>query len=153
MKRALDLLYRLKRRLWRLFRLRSRGVKVMLFNAGGEVVLIRNSYGRTDLFVLPGGGVKFFEEPEQAAVREIREELGCKVDGLAFLSTHASRAEGKRDTVHLFKALADGEPRADRVEVEEARFFALDNLPAATSPATRRRIEEYLGHRAADGRW
>lgn len=153
MKRALDLLYRLRKRLRRLFRRRTLGVKVMLFNASGELVLIRNSYGRTDLFVLPGGGVERFEAPEQAAVREIGEELGCKLEGLAFLSTHESGDEGRSDTVHLFKAIADGEPRADRIEVEEARFFALDDLPAATSPATRRRIEEYLGRRPADGRW
>ncbi|HYN20832.1 MAG TPA: NUDIX domain-containing protein [Thermoanaerobaculia bacterium] len=153
MKRALDVLYRLRKRLRRLFRPRTLGVKVMLFNASGELVLIRNTYGRTDLFVLPGGGVKRFEAPEQAAVREIGEELGCRVDNLAFLSTHESAAEGRSDTVHLFKAIADGEPRADRIEVEEARFFALDDLPAATSPATRRRIEEYLGRRPADGRW
>ena len=152
-RRALDLLYRLKKRLLRILRPRTRGVKVMLFNAAGELVLIRNSYGRTDLFVLPGGGIKRREEPEQAARREIREELGFEVEGLAYLSTHANRGKGKNDTVHLFKSLVDGAPTPDRFEVEEARFFALDALPDATSAATRRRIEEYLGVRAADGSW
>ena len=150
---ALDLLYRLKKRLLRIFRPRTRGVKVMLFNAAGELVLIRNSYGRTDLFVLPGGGIKRREEPEAAARREIREELGFEIEGLDFLSEHANCAGGKNDIVHLFKARVDGAPTPDRFEVEEARFFALDALPEATSAATRRRIEEYLGARAADGSW
>ena len=152
-RRALDLLYRFKKRLLRIFRPRTRGVKVMLFNARGELVLIRNSYGRTDLFVLPGGGIKRREEPEQAARREIKEELGFEVEGLDFLSEHANRSEGKNDTVHLFRALVDGAPKVDRVEVQEARFFALGDLPPTTSPATRRRIEEYLGRRPPDGHW
>ena len=153
MSRALDVLYWIQKWLWRVFRPRTRGVKVMLFNAKGELILIRNSYGRSDLFVLPGGGIKPFEEPKQAAMREIKEELGYTIHGLAFLSTHASSAEGKTDTVHLFKAIVDGEPIADRFEVQEARFFATDDLPQAISPATRRHIEEYLGDRPVDGSW
>ena len=152
-RRALDLLYRLKKRLMRIFRPHTRGVKVMLFNAAGELVLIRNSYGRSDLFVLPGGGIRRREEPEQAARREIREELGFEIEALAFLSEHANRGEGKNDTVHLFKAQVDGAPAPDRFEVEEARFFALDALPEATSAATRRRIEEYMNLREVDGTW
>jgi hypothetical protein len=51
----LDLIYRIRRRLWRTLRWRTRGVKVMLFDEWGRLMLIRNTYGRTDLFVLPGG--------------------------------------------------------------------------------------------------
>jgi 8-oxo-dGTP pyrophosphatase MutT (NUDIX family) len=68
----LDLLYRLQRQLWRLFRPRTRGVKVMLFNDAGEIMLVRNSYGRSDLFLLPGGGIRPFEAPAAAAAREVR---------------------------------------------------------------------------------
>ncbi len=125
----------------------------MLFSPSGELMLIRNSYGRSDLFVLPGGGVKPFEDVQAAARREIREELGCEVQELTLISRHVSGAEGKRDTIYLFKGIAVGEPAADGREVEEARFFALGDLPPATSPATLRRIEEYVGRRLADGAW
>ncbi len=125
----------------------------MLFNSAGQLVLIRNGYGRSDLFVLPGGGVRPFEEPAAAARREIREELGVALTGLKFRSRHCSTAEGKRDEIHLFEALVDGEVKKDGAEVLEACFASLDNLPSATSPATRRRIEEYLGRREPDGSW
>lgn len=153
MRRVLDLAYSLQRKTWRLLRPRTRGVKVMLFNAGGELMLIRNSYGDSDLFALPGGGIRPFETPERAARREISEEIGCEIEGLSAVSTHFSSAEGKRDTIHLFTARAAGNARPDQFEVVEARFFAVDALPASTSPATRRRVEEHLGSRSTDGSW
>ena len=153
MRPLLDLLYRLRRRLWRVLRLRTRGVKVMLFDEAGALLLIRNTYGRTDLFVLPGGGIGWFEAAAAAAVREVREELGCAALDLVFVSTHLASAEGKSDTVHLFRARAGGPVAADGVEVAEARFFPLDALPPTLSPATARRIDEYRGRRPAGAAW
>jgi ADP-ribose pyrophosphatase YjhB (NUDIX family) len=153
MRRLLDLAYRIRKRLLRIFRRRTRGVKVMLFNGAGELLLIRNSYGRSDLYVLPGGGIRPLETPARAACREVGEELDCLVEEIELISTHSSQAEGKQDTIHLFRAITENRPRPDRFEVEEARFFALDALPANVSPATKRRIEEFLGTRTHDGGW
>ncbi|QAY75177.1 NUDIX domain-containing protein [Sphingosinicella sp. BN140058] len=153
MRRLLDLLYRVQKRMWRIFRPRTRGVKVMLIDRDGAILLIRNNYGRSDLWVLPGGGIRPFEAPEAAAGREVREELGCGLRGLSLRATLFSGAEGKRDTVFLFAAEAVGDPAPASLEVAEAGWFALDTLPQATSPATRRRIDEHFGRRAADGRW
>jgi len=151
--RRLVALYLLQRRLWRILRPRTRGVKVMLFDEAGAVLLVRHTYGRTDQYLLPGGGIRPFEQPAKAAAREMREELGCGLADLVFVSTHISTSEGKRDTVHLFRARVDGAVRADGVEVAEARFFALDALPGGVSPATLRRIDEYRGVRAVSEAW
>ena len=153
MRPFVDLLYRIRKTLLRVFRAHTTGVKVMLFGRGGDILLIRNSYGRSDQFALPGGGVRPFEKPARAAAREVREELGCAVADLAYVSTHVNRAEGRRDTVHLFRGRIDERPVPDGFEVEEARFFALDALPEAMSPGTLRRIEEHLGRRPTDGGW
>jgi 8-oxo-dGTP pyrophosphatase MutT (NUDIX family) len=146
-------LYRLRRLVWRVLRPHTRGVKVMVFNDAGELLLVRHSYGRTDQFMLPGGGIRPFEAPEAAAVREIREELGCGVEDLAFVSLHASAQEGKRDTVHLYRARAAGPVRVDGIEIDEARFFRLDALPPTVSPATLRRVAELRGERAVSEAW
>ena len=151
---AMQLLYAVHRTLSRTLRWQTRGVKVMIFNPAGELLLIRNSYGpRRREFVLPGGGIKRSETPEAAALREVREEVGVEAERLALRATYFSAAEGKRDTIHLFTAHSGATPEADGLEVEEARFFALDRLPDNVSAATMRRIAEYRGERAVEPRW
>ena len=141
MRRAVNALHQAKKQLLKLLRIRTRGVRVMVFNPAGEVLLIRHTYGRSDLYNLPGGGIRPWESPEHAAHRETREEAGCTLAGLVPVS------------VHLFSAQSEDRPIADGVEVEEARFFALDALPATLSPATWRRLQEHLGRRSPNGRW
>jgi 8-oxo-dGTP pyrophosphatase MutT (NUDIX family) len=153
MRPLLKLLFPARQALLRLLRIRTRGVKVLLLNEAGEILLIRNSYGRTDLFVLPGGGIGRTEDPAAAARREIEEELGCAIAELAFVSTHLNWGEGRQDTIHLFRGLAEGEPRADSVEVIEAAFFAPEAPPQSVSEATQRRLDEHLGRRMPDGSW
>jgi len=153
MRSIVQLAYQVRRWALAVFRIRTTGVKVMMFNSAGELLLIRNGYGASDQFVLPGGGVSRRESPAAAAAREIREELGLEVRDVDPVWTYESGAEGKRDTIHLFKAISDGQPVEDQVEVVEARFFSLDALPDRTSPATLRRVAEMKGERPIDGRW
>ena len=125
----------------------------MLFNPGGELLLVRNTYGASHHFVLPGGGVRPWEQPQAAAVREVREEVRVGVTELTFIASYFSAAEGKRDTVHLFRAQTADHPTPDGFEIAEAAFFALDALPPALSPATARRIAEHRGDRRPAAEW
>jgi len=145
--------YILRREVLRLLRLRTTGVKVMLFNDADELLLIRNAYGDSGQYLLPGGGVSRDESPAAAAIREVREEIGIELDRVEPVWTFESNAEGKRDTIHLFKAKTRGRPEIDGREVIEARFFPLGALPSRVSPATLRRIDEISGERPMDGRW
>jgi ADP-ribose pyrophosphatase YjhB (NUDIX family) len=138
---------------WRTFRPRTRGVKVMVFNHSGKLLLVRNTYGDTSRFALPGGGVRPWEQPHAAAAREIREEVSVGVTELTLVSTHYSAAEGKRDTVHLFRARTTDDPVPDGFEIAEAAFFALHALPEKLSPATARRIAEHQGDRDVSADW
>jgi ADP-ribose pyrophosphatase YjhB (NUDIX family) len=153
MRALLQVAYLLRRIVIGALRLRTTGVKVMVFNDRGELLLIRNSYGDRAQYLLPGGGVSRRESPAAAAIREVHEELGLHVTDAEPVWTYESSAEGKRDTIHLFRVIANEAPRIDDREVIEARFFALDALPPTVSPATRRRIEELMGQRPFDRRW
>ncbi|WP_445193322.1 NUDIX domain-containing protein [Sphingomonas sp. Tas61C01] len=152
-KRWLDRAYRFRRRVQALVGWRTRGVKVAAFHQSGEVLLVRHRYGDTAAFMLPGGGVKWREDPLDAAAREIREEIGCGITGVTIVGTYLAAGEGRRDTVHLYRAMLVGTPMPDRVEIAEAAFFALDRLLATASPATRRRLDEIAGRAPIDAAW
>lgn len=73
------------------------GARVVLVDARGRVLLLHFVYRRgplagTDYWGLPGGGIEPGETPERAAVRELGEETGVRVDGVG-----AVRAESRYD--------------------------------------------------------
>jgi len=152
MRRLIEQAYALHRWLLKVLRIETRGVKLLVHDDRGRVLLIRNRYGR-DHWLLPGGGVKRGEPPVDAARRELREETGLDAATPRFFARHHSSAEGRRDTIDLFVAVASGEPVADGVEVADACFFAPLALPDTVSPATLRRIGEWQGERDIDSRW
>lgn len=128
---------------WRLVRPTTLGCRCLVLR-GGSVLLVRHTYD--PWWHLPGGGVKRSEAFSEAARREVREETGLEVDGLRLLHLYHSRAEGKSDHIALFVAESpSGLPRAGSLEIAEVCFAPLAALPDDTSPATRRRIAEYLG--------
>ena len=101
---------------------------------GYEVALIRVLRARGGTaWALPKGWVEQGEEPEQTAVREVREETGLqtrvlrKVDEISY--QFYSRADHDRisKTVHLFLLECLGGDTADHdTEVEEARWFPIE---------------------------
>jgi len=54
-------------------------VKVVIWSSNGNVLLVKPDYKPTWQF--PGGGVEAGESPIEAALREIYEETGLRVDG------------------------------------------------------------------------
>ena len=149
----IQVLYKVRRRALALLRWRTRGVKVAAFDAGGRVLLVRHGYGRSDLWMLPGGGLHRRERAEAGAVRELAEETGCGLAGAAVLARVEARAEGRRDTVWLVRGRTDDAPQPDGREVIEACFFSPDAPPPEASPATRRRLAELAAGRVAGGAW
>jgi 8-oxo-dGTP pyrophosphatase MutT (NUDIX family) len=138
---------------WWIARPETRGVRaIVLCDAGRSVLLVKHTY--TVDWYLPGGGVRRGEELEAALLRELREELGiATVRELRTLGTYESDREFKRDTVTVFVVSADYGGIRQAAEIEEARSFPLAELPAGTSPATRRRVAEFLGGGPVSRRW
>jgi len=145
------------RLVWRVTAPRTIGVRALLLDREGRVLLVRHTY--LPHWYLPGGGVKKGESIEAALHRELAEEVGiadARIERV--LGVYHSRREGKDDHIVIFVASAgggagDGAASTDALEIEAAGWFALDALPATTSPATRRRIDEYRSGATGLGSW
>jgi 8-oxo-dGTP pyrophosphatase MutT (NUDIX family) len=107
----------------------------------GRVVLVKHTYD--ELWYLPGGGVEREETLEDAVRREAREEVGAELGQLRLLGAYTSFSEYKSDHVLVF--VCHDFSLTGETDREIARFglFDLEALPEDTSPATRRRIQEY----------
>lgn len=58
-------------------------VSAVIFNDQNEILLVKRSFNDDFLpgvWEMPGGGIDFGEEPEDAVVREVKEETGLSID-------------------------------------------------------------------------
>jgi len=133
----------------------SLGVKGLVLTASDEVFLVRHSY--LPGFHLPGGGVDPGESAHDAVARELREEGNLELGSPATLfGVYFNEALDRRDHVLLFvvrDAQQPAPPRVPNAEILEAGFFHIDRLPAATTPATLRRLDEVIGGTAPARIW
>jgi ADP-ribose pyrophosphatase YjhB (NUDIX family) len=127
---------------WMVRRPHTAGVKVVL-RRGDDVLLVRHTYGRRADWDLPGGFINDGEDPQDAVLRELAEEVGLIAQRPIALGTILLRSSGRRDTVHCFAADLYGEPAGleiDEGEIAQARWFAHDALPSETATYTRRMV-------------
>lgn len=134
--------YRLRRRWRRFVRRPIEGVTVIALDADGKVLLVRHSYG-SGRWTLPGGGLDRGEDPLACANREMREELGCGLTGVALFDVVDGFVDRSPNRGHVFVGRIEGTPRPDQREVIEAGWFAFDALPAEMVAASRHEAERY----------
>ena len=99
-----------------------------------QVLLIKNSY--RSYWTLPCGGVNKGESPLQAAVRELREEVGLHIQpqDLRFSAKILYEGENKRDHIHIFSHQFSRKPsvQIDNMEVEEYQWVNKENVQQYT---------------------
>jgi 8-oxo-dGTP pyrophosphatase MutT (NUDIX family) len=118
-------------------------------DGGVEVALVL--VGPRRRWQLPKGIVEEGEEPAATAVREVREEAGLDTTVAAeletieywYVATRGAERVRYHKFVHFFLlATTGGDVRDHDREVEEARWFPLDEALAALAFANERRVVE-----------
>jgi 8-oxo-dGTP pyrophosphatase MutT (NUDIX family) len=121
---AYKVAYRMMRVYWGVRRPATHGALVTLWHQG-QVLLIQNSY--VPYRSLPGGYVGRYETGPEAAVRELKEEIGlhATTDQLEKVFDEVKDWEGKRDHVEIFTLELGTRPsvQIDHREVIAADWF------------------------------
>lgn len=114
----------------------SQDGKILLQKRGRKV---RDEQGKWDI---GGGSVDFGERPEEAIVREMKEELGIKLKDLKFLGVETMfRTDHHGQRTHWISFEYSGivtNPQGLKIEedgkIEEFAWFTKDNLPEPLHP-------------------
>ncbi|MCM3633540.1 NUDIX hydrolase [Paenibacillus camelliae] len=127
--------------------------------AGACVLLIRDGTllleKRTDngLWGLPGGSLEPGETMEEVAVRELYEETGLRAKSLELMNVFSGEDLYYKyphgDEVYNVVAAYicnefDGSIKKDHREVDEIKFFNINNIPKNISPPDKPTIQEFL---------
>lgn len=112
-----------------------------IFDDLGRLLVVQ-LHGR-DLWGLPGGGIEPDETPQEAVVREVREETGLevRVDGLADVfggpqlhHTYVGGDEGAYVMIAFQCSIIGGQAQPDGEEVTDLRYITLADLERLSVP-------------------
>ena len=109
-----------------------RTVHVLVFNTKGELFLQKRAEdkdiqpGKWDTSV--GGHLDIGEGYEEAAVREMLEELGIDNVPLTPLYAYPMRNEIESENVRTYRCTYDGPITPDPTEISEARFWTMEEI-------------------------
>lgn len=118
---------------------------ITLITRGDELLLVKGRNFKRDFYGLVAGFVETGETLEEAAMREIKEEVGLEVQNIRYHSSQPWPYPCGL-MVGFTAEYKSGDIRLQREELEDGRWFhkdSLPNLPEKLSIA-RRLIDDYL---------
>lgn len=130
------------------------GVRILV--PRGDTVLLVRHRGGSRPWSLPGGGVERGESLDEAARREVREEACCEVGPGHLLGIYHAFYEGMTSYTAVFVCPPLGEAAAPvgDLEIVDARFFLVRDLPSNTERGSLARVAEHArGERGLATHW
>ena len=101
---------------------------MVLIQRNQEVLLARSSYFKPGMYSAIAGFIDIGESAESAAHREVKEEVGVEISRLEYFGSQSWPFPNS--FMIAFKAhYLKGECKIDNNEIEDAKWFSLDNLP------------------------
>ena len=111
-----------------------RAAHVLVFNSAGKLLLQLRAKnkdiqpGKWDTSV--GGHLSVGEGYHEAALREMKEELGIEGVELKYLYDYPLRNEVESENIMSFHIVYDGPVRFQESEIDEVRFWGVDEIRA-----------------------
>jgi 8-oxo-dGTP pyrophosphatase MutT (NUDIX family) len=113
----------------------------MLVERDGQFCLIRHSYGNRTLWMAPGGGVDWHEQPKDAAIRETAEEVGITaLNEVRLVYAYVHQIGWVDDVVVVYASQTDQDFQYVSSEIDEIAWFPPDRLPERTTDGTRQSL-------------
>ena len=109
-----------------------RAAHILVFNTRGQLILQKRSLnkdiqpGKWDTSV--GGHVDSGESYEEAAYRELYEELGIKGIGLEYLYDYKLRNEVESENIRSYCCIYDGDITFNPYEIDDVRFWDIEEI-------------------------
>ena len=100
----------------------------IILNEQGQLLLCEHTYRRQCPWGLPGGDIKFGEDPAEAVRREIREETGLSVDTTRLVLVESSKKVRKVTLTYYCTGVSGTFTPSD--EVSTIQYFDPAALPA-----------------------
>lgn len=125
---------------------RTFGARAVALTPEGNVILVRLRYAPG--WRIPGGGRKEGEDPREAVLRELREEIGMTGHGEVQLACELEeRHDFKRDLAAVLVVRdVRYQPRRWSWEIERVAEMPLDKLPNDMSPRAQGWLDAVRDH-------
>lgn len=131
-----------RRMYWFIVRPERRGAKGVIF-WNDRVLLVRLSYGHKR-WALPDGGVEREESFRDAAIREVKEEVGIAVSEAEFFYEYHTSLQYRKNTTQCFAMkVSSPEFTIDEQEIAEAGWFPPGGLPENVVPSVKEVLMKY----------
>lgn len=102
-------------------------VAAVIFDEEGCILLGKHTYRKNHPWGLLAGNLEYGENPEDAIVRELREETGYEIKVQRLLKAVSAREAHHVSLIYLCKII--GGSFIPTPEISTIRFFPLDSLP------------------------
>lgn len=116
------------------------GAFAIIFNENNQVLLSHRC--DLDMWNLPGGRVESGEMPDEAVIREVKEETSLEVRIERLVGVYG-KVE-KDELVFAFLCRVTGGTLAPSGEADQHRYFGMDEIPPFTPPKQVERILDAL---------